>query len=443
MNTGRPPQVLPDSGVLLTRLHTLHPKGIDLSLERLARLLEAMGNPQRRLPPVIHVAGTNGKGSTVAFMRAILEAAGLRVHVYTSPHLVRFHERIRLAGTLIDEVELCARLQACELANDGQPITFFEITTAAAFAAFAETDADILLLEVGLGGRYDTTNIIEQAAVTAITPVDLDHQAFLGDSLAGIAGEKAGILKPATPAIIGPQKPDAEEVIARQIREIGCPAFWYGQDWTCFVENGRFIYQYTDGLLDLPLPALSGHHQIINAGTAIACLQALPGREISSDAIAAGLARVNWPGRLQRLTSGPLTQQLPDDAELWLDGGHNPAAGRALAESLADMEERDPRPLILVCGMLENKDASGFLEAFCGLAGEVRTVPIPDEEASMNAPDMAQAAAGLGFAAYPEPDVGTALAAISQQGGPPPRVVITGSLYLAGAVLRANGIAPD
>ncbi|MGK2872986.1 MAG: bifunctional folylpolyglutamate synthase/dihydrofolate synthase [Alphaproteobacteria bacterium] len=432
----RPPD---ESAVILARMLHLHPKIIDLSLERMGRLLQRMDSPHMRLPPTIHVAGTNGKGSTVAFMRAILESAGLRVHVYTSPHLQRFHERIRLAGQLISETELCARLLECERVNAGDPITFFEITTVAALLAFAETPADILLLEVGLGGRLDTTNVIPRAAVTVITPVDLDHQQFLGDTLAEIAAEKAGILKPGTPAIIGPQKPDAAQVIEARAATLGAPLLIHGQDWTTYSEHGRLVFQYADGLLDLPLPALVGQHQLSNAGTAIAAVLALPDFEIGSDAIARGLRTVEWPGRLQRLGFGPLLAALPEGAELWLDGGHNPAAAVAMASALAELEERHPLPLYLICGMLTSKDAPGFFAAFNGLVRGVYTIAIPGEENSMTADALAQAASTAALPVRSAADLAQALNEISTDSPMPPRVAICGSLYLAGHVLSANG----
>ncbi len=435
MPAPRPPD---ESAAILARMLYLHPKVIDLSLERMTRLLQRMDSPHLRLPPVIHVAGTNGKGSAVAFMRAILESAGLRVHVYTSPHLQRFHERIRLAGQLISEAELCARLLECERVNAGDPITFFEITTVAALLAFAGTPADILLLEVGLGGRLDTTNVIAQAAVTVITPVDLDHQQFLGETLAEIAGEKAGILKAGTPAIIGPQKPAAAAVIEARAAKLGAPLLVHGQDWMTYSEHGRLVFQYADGLLDLPLPALVGQHQLSNAGTAIAAVLALPDFKIGSDAIAQGLRSVEWPGRLQRLGGGPLLAALPAGAELWLDGGHNPAAALVVASALAELEERHPLPLYLVCGMLTSKDAQGFFAAFNGLARGVYTIAIPGEENSMTADALAGAASKAGLQVRTATDLAQALNEISSFSPVPPRVVICGSLYLAGHVLNAN-----
>ncbi len=431
----RPPD---KSEALLARMTRMHPKIIDLSLERITHLLQKMGSPHANLPPTIHVAGTNGKGSTTAFMRAILESAGLRVHVYTSPHLQRFHERIRLAGKLISEEELCARLLECERVNAGDPITFFEITTVAAFCAFAGTPADIVLLEVGLGGRLDTTNVIPRAAVTVITPVDLDHQQFLGGTLAEIAAEKAGILKSFTPAIIGPQKPAAAQVIEVRAARLGVPLLIYGQDWMTYSEHGRLVFQYADGLLDLPLPALVGQHQLNNAGAAIAAVLALPDFKIGSDAIAEGLRTVEWPGRMQRLSDGPLLTALPLGAELWLDGAHNPAAAVVVASALAELEERHPLPLYLVCAMLTTKDALGFFAAFKGLARGVFTMAVPGAENCMTPDALAGAASKAGLQARTASDLAQALNEISSYSAVPPRVVICGTLYLAGHVLDMN-----
>ncbi len=430
----RPSPTADRSAEALARLTGLHPKVIDLSLDRIERLLARLGHPERRLPPVIHVAGTNGKGSSVAFLRAMLEAAGHRTHVYTSPHLVRFHERIRLGGTLISEALLSDLLEECEAANDGAPITFFEITTAAAFLAFARRPADAVLLEVGLGGRLDATNLVERPALSAITPVDYDHQGFLGDTLTAIAGEKAGILKPGVAAVIGPQPDEALAAIERQAARVGAPLLLHGQDWLAFEEHGRLVYQDQGGLIDLPLPRLAGRHQIDNAGLAIACLRALPQFGVGDGAVEAGLGAVRWPARLQRLRRGPLVARLGQDAELWLDGGHNPAAGRVLAQAMADMEERAPMPLHLVVGMLNTKDPHGFFASFAGLAHHVRTVTIPGEANALPAEVLAAAAREAGLPAEPAATLDVA----ATPGQPAARVLICGSLYLAGRVLTEN-----
>jgi dihydrofolate synthase/folylpolyglutamate synthase len=420
---------------VLARLMRLHPKRIDLSLGRIERLLAALGNPEERLPPVVHVAGTNGKGSVVATLRACLEAGGWRVHAYTSPHLVRFHERIRLAGALIEEEALVALLEECERANGAAPITFFEITTAAAFLAFARTPADIVLLETGLGGRLDATNLVRRPAATAITPISLDHQAFLGPTIAAIAGEKAGILKPGAPAIVAPQPPEAQAVIAQRAAAIGAPLYCWGREWRCLPANGGLRYEGERWHLDLPRPALPGPHQIVNAGTAIACLEQLTGLPVSPQAIAEGLRRIEWPARLQRLGRGPLVAMLPAGWELWLDGGHNPGAGEALAAMAALWRDR---PLHLVTGMLNTKDAAGFLRPLAPYAKTLWAVTIPGEDNALAAEAIAAAAVAVGIAARPAPSLAAALAAIAgeRERG---RVLICGSLHLAGVVLADHG----
>lgn len=430
------------SDAILDRLLSLHPKRIDLVLDRILRLLAALGNPHRHLPPVLHVAGTNGKGSVCAFSRAMLEAQGLRVHVYTSPHLVRFHERIRIAGRLIDEDELADMLQECERANAGAPITFFEITTAAAFAAFARHPADALVLEVGLGGRYDATNVIHRPRVSAIAPVSLDHQEFLGANLADIAAEKAGIIKRGTPVVIGPQEDVPRDVIARTAEALGAPALLFGQDFFAHQEHGRMIYQDDRGLLDLPLPRLVGRHQIDNAAIAIAALRA--GGWGFERAIEKGLRSVEWPARMQRLSKGPLIELAPKNAEIWLDGGHNPQGGAAAARTIADFEERAEKPLYVICGMLKTKDAKGFLSAFQGLARHVVTVAIPGEEASRGAGELYDFARASGLDASPAEDLDDAMMQVSawSRARPfegPPRILICGSLHLAGHILATNG----
>ncbi len=421
---------------VLARLLELHPKKIDLSLGRVERLLGRLGNPQQRLPPVIHVAGTNGKGSTVATLRACIEAAGYRAHAYTSPHLVRFHERIRLAGQLIEEDALLAILEECERANLGEPITFFEITTAAAFLAFAREPAEIVLLETGLGGRLDATNVV-RPAVAAITPISLDHQAFLGDTVAAIAGEKAGILKPGVPAAVGPQPDDAAAVIAERAAAIAAPLLRWGREWRC--ERGdspdTMRYAGTRWRLDLPLPALPGAHQIANAGIAIACLEQLGGFSFSESAISAGLRRIEWPGRLQRITRGPLAEGLPKGWELWLDGGHNPAAGMVLADAAKTWRDR---PLDLIVGMLNTKDAAGFLAPLAPHARSLTALTIPGEENAHPAWRIAEAARALGIAAQESESVEIAFRDIIAREGPG-RVLICGSLHLAGVVLAENG----
>ncbi len=429
------------SDSILLRLGALYPRRIDMTLHRIERLLAALGHPERILPPVIHVTGTNGKGSVCAFSRAILEARGFKVHVYTSPHLVEFRERIRLAGALIGEGELCATLEECERVNGGAPITFFEITTAAAFLAFSRHPADALVLEVGMGGRTDATNVVPHSRVSVITPVALDHQEYLGNAIADIAADKAGIMRAHVPLIVGPQEDASRETIARRADAMGVPLSIFGQDFFAHQEHGRMVYQDGTGLLDLPLPRLSGRHQIENAAVAIAALRAAGWAK--DDAIERGLRSVEWPARLQRLTHGPLFAAAPPGAEIWLDGGHNPHGAAAVARAAADFEERAEKPLYLVCGMLSTKDAAGFLSAFRGLARHVTTVTIPGEELSLGAGSLYDAARACGLDASPADDLEDAMLQIaawsrahSHDG--PPRILICGSLSLAGQVLKDN-----
>jgi dihydrofolate synthase / folylpolyglutamate synthase len=432
-------------GAIHARLLALHPKRIDLSLGRIQRLLAALGHPERRLPPVIHVAGTNGKGSTVAFARAILEAAGKRAHVYTSPNLVRLNERFRIArtggGKFVEDDELADVLSECEAKNGDEPITVFEIETAAAFLLFTRHPADILLLEVGLGGRLDATNVVDKPLASVITRVSLDHRDFLGDTLKSIATEKAGILKPGVPAVVASQMREALAVIERQAARVKAPLSIAGENWTATEERGRLVYQDDDGLLDLPAPRLYGRHQFENAGTAIATLR-VGSLKLPAAAFELGMLRVDWPARMQRLSQGRLAPLLPAESELWLDGGHNADGGRAIAAALADLEERVSRPLILVVGMLSTKDAEGFLRNFTGLARRVITVPIHQDKA-LPTSALADIARGIGIPALARDDVESALVTIGKlELAPAPRVLITGSLYLAGEVLDANGTPP-
>jgi dihydrofolate synthase/folylpolyglutamate synthase len=424
------------------RFAPLHPKRIDLSLGRIERLLRDLGAPHKRLPPVIHVAGTNGKGSTIAFMRAVLEAAGKSVHVYTSPHLVRFNERIRLAGALVDDERLARALDRCEAVNAGQSISVFEITTAAALLLFSETPADYLLLEVGLGGRFDATNVVDAPAASVITPVSLDHPEFLGATIEKIAYEKAGILRRGAPAIIAEQEEDALRVIEREALRVGAPRIVAKRDFFARAEHGRFIFEDHDGLLDLPLPRLAGRHQRGNAATAIAALRAIE-PELPTRAFEQGMAEADWPARLQRLRSGPLVALAPAGAEIWLDGAHNEAGGRVLAEAMADFEDQSPRPLALICGALTTKDTAGFLSHFKGLAQETLAVPIAGEHAGRPAEEVAAIARSVGLSAAACDSVASALRFLAARDWPrPPRILVAGSLYLAGDVLEANGAAP-
>jgi dihydrofolate synthase/folylpolyglutamate synthase len=427
---------------ILSRLLNLHPKRIDLSLGRIERLLAALGSPHERLPPVIHVAGTNGKGSTIAFMRAMLEAAGKRVHVYTSPHLIDFNERIRIGraggGRLIDDRALEAALQRCEEANARVPITFFEITTAAAFLLFAQHPADVLLLEVGLGGRVDATNVIAHPVLTIVTPVSIDHPEFLGDTIEKIAVEKAGIFKRAVPAVLAEQDQNALAVLEAQANRLQAPIIVGGQDFLTREENGRFVYEDERGLLDLPLPKLVGRHQQANAGSAIAALRHLdPSLPVS--AIETGLTRAEWPARLQRLRRGRVAALAPREAEIWLDGGHNADGGRVLAQAMADFEEKSPRPLILICGTLATKETRAFLRPFKGLAQEVVAVPIAGDHYGRLPAEIAFAAQQEGIPAAASGSVGSALEYLSARDwSASPRILIAGSLYLAGEVLKLD-----
>ena len=423
------------SDAVLDRLTRLHPKRIDLSLGRVERLLARLDHPEKRLAPVVHVSGTNGKGSVIAFLRAMLTAAGARVQAYTSPHLVRFHERIRLTGGLIPEPELIELLEAGEAANGESPITFFEITTAAAFLAFAREPADILLLETGLGGRLDATNVIAMPRLCVITPVSVDHVQFLGDSLEGIAFEKAGILKSGVPAVIGPQPAAALGVIEKQAEAVGAPLLRCGKEWRMARRDDGFDFESGGGARNYPTPALSGAYQIDNAATALACTDLLEGFGLDETARRGGLSRAEWPGRLQRLTRGPLIELLPEGWELWLDGGHNAAAGEALAEVIEGWRDR---PLHLVYGMLNTKAAAEFLRPVAPLAETLHAVAIPGEAASLSAEAAAAAATRAGRAAAPSPGVTQAVTEIARRDGPA-RLLICGSLYLAGTILAEHG----
>ena len=418
------------SDTILERMMTLHPKVIDLTLDRVHTLLKKLGNPERDIPPVVHIAGTNGKGSTQAMIRAGLESTGASVHAYTSPHLARFHERIRIAGDLVSEPALTALLDECVTANGPDAITFFEITTCAAFLAFARTRADWTLLEVGLGGRLDATNVIDAPALTIITPVSLDHQQYLGDTVALIAAEKAGILKRKTPCIVGPQSDEGLAVIEARAARLGAPLLIHGQHWHAFEDRNRMIYQDETGLLDLPLPNLPGPHQIQNAGAALAALRHL-GQ--SAEVCEAAVTHAHWPARMQRLRRGPLTDAAPQ-IELWLDGGHNPAGGEALAATLAQMPRR---PTHLICGMLNTKDVAGYLRPLAGHAQSLTAVSIPGEKNTLPATETRSAAVAAGLCATTAETVLAALTAIAAH-TPTARVLICGSLYLAGQVLQEN-----
>ena len=424
---------------ILKRLAALHPKLIDLSLDRMLPLLEALGRPQDRLPPVIHVAGTNAKGSTIAYLRAFLEAAGKSVHVYNSPHLVRFNERIRLGGRLVDTRRLNAVLERVEAVNAGRPITFFEVTTVAAMVLYAETPGDYLLLETGMGGTYDTTNIVQQPLGVIITPVDLDHQAYLGNTIAEIAVSKAGILKRGSKAVIGLQQEEGRAVIERAARRLGVTPLWQSEDFHGTAQDGRLVYQDEDGLLDLPPPALIGAHQFDNAALAIAATRHF-GLPVSEAQIARGLRSVVWPARMMPL-QGKLRDLLGPGAELWLDGGHNVHGATALAKAMAEMNRARPAPLVLIMGMMNTRNPADFLAPFAGQTQAIFTLGVPGEPNAHKADTIARQARAAGFAATPKRSIISALQAAAQV--PNARVLICGSLYLAGDVLAKNGTPPD
>jgi dihydrofolate synthase / folylpolyglutamate synthase len=441
------PQRYQPLGELIARLSALHPKRIDLDLARMQRLLERLDHPERKLPPVIHVAGTNGKGSTIAYLRAILEAAGLRVHVFTSPYLVRINECFRLGrvggGVLVGDDELRAAFEHCERVNDGAPITIFEIETAAAFYLFAQNAADVVLLEVGLGGRLDATNVIDAPLATVIAPVGMDHTEFLGDTLTAIAAEKAAILKRNVPAISAEQTPEAMAVIERQAGRMHAALHTAGQEWSVNVERGRLVYQDERGLMDLAAPRLFGRHQFDNAGLAIATLRAIDAFKVDTAAFEAGIINAEWPARMQRLTTGALVDQAPKASEIWLDGGHNADGGRVTAAALGDLEERVSRPLVVIAGMMANKDAGAFLANFAGLTRHIIAVQIPERDNAMPPDTLADAARQLGMRVETAASVEAALRALTRLAYEvPPRILITGSLYLAGHALAANGTPP-
>jgi dihydrofolate synthase / folylpolyglutamate synthase len=438
---GRPR--IASSDTLLEGLKKLHPQSIDLSLGRIERLLAALDHPERKLPPVLHVAGTNGKGSFLAFVRAVSEGLGKGVHVYTSPHLVNFHERIVLAGphgsVPIAEDHLVDCLARAEAANGGELITLFEITTAAALLAFAEMPADLLLLETGLGGRLDATNVVAKPLLTAVTPISIDHVSFLGDTLTAIAAEKAGILKPGVPCVVGRQERDALRVIEQRAEELGAALHVAGRDFDMYEQHGRLVFQTQTRLLDLPLPRLNGRHQIDNAGMAIAAASLLFGDALTDCALEHGLTHAEWPARMERLAVGGLHAYVADGTEIWLDGGHNPAGGQVIAHTLAELDERVPRPVHLIFGMMETKDAHAFIAPFKGLVERIYTVPIPDELNAFDAGGLAEIAKAESFEVIVAESIPDALLRSQAALRGPGRVLICGSLYLAGHVLKLHG----
>jgi dihydrofolate synthase/folylpolyglutamate synthase len=430
------------SATLLRRMQELHPKSIDLSLGRIERLLLALGSPDQQFPQVVHVAGTNGKGSVIAFLKAMLEAAGMRVNTLTSPHLVRFHERIGLAGDSgnapISEEYLVDVLGRAMAAKGKEPITFFEITTAAAFLAFAETPADFVILETGLGGRLDATNVFDQPRLTIITPISIDHTRFLGDKITAIADEKAGIIKPGVTCVVAPQRHEALDRIEQRASDLGSPLLVAGHDWDAYEQHGRLVYQTPDELLDLPLPKLIGRHQIDNAATAITAAQEILPRLGIEAALASGLSKAHWPARLDRLPPGQLHRHLHPQTEIWLDGGHNPAAAEVLARTMAELEERVPRPLHLICGMMADKDADAFFHAFQGLVQWAGTISIPGEPNCFDGTALADAAKANGIEAQAASDLTEALGLSQATALEPVRILICGSLYLAGHALELH-----
>jgi len=433
----------------IEHLMTLHPKGFDLSLDRVSRLLDKLGNPQDHMPPAIHIAGTNGKGSCAAFTRAILEAQGLLVHTHTSPHLVNWHERYRIAADggsrLVDDATLAEAIARVAKANDGQQITVFEILSAVGFLLFSEHPADVVVMEVGLGGRFDATNVIARPAASVIMPVSMDHEAYLGDRVELIAAEKAGIIKQGCPVVIGSQPHEAAlEVLADTAARLGCPTHIYGQDFFAFAEHGRMVYQDQDGLMDLSLPRMTGRHQLANASAAIAAVKAA-GFDPRENAIDRAMTTASWPGRMQKLPHGKLMELAPAGAEIWVDGGHNPGAGIVISEALAELEQKDPRPLFMIAGMINTKDQSGYFHAFNGLVKHVYTVPVDFSDASVGNDELAVRASAAGLSAEPVSSVANALMLLRdnwQETDVPPRILIGGSLYLVGAVLAENGTPP-
>ena len=420
---------------LIQRLNQHHPKVIDLSLDRISRLLKLLGNPQKSLPPVIHIAGTNGKGSTLAFIRAVAEAAGLSVHAYTSPHLLRFNERIRINGEIISNQKLLKLMTEVECINGNAPITFFEITTAIALVAFSRSPSDLVLLETGLGGRLDATNVIPRPTVTALTPISYDHEGFLGNDIEGIAREKAGIIKQGSACVTSKQEPLVLEIIKNTAENKNAPISIEGKDWWVAVKGDKLSVMSPEGQINPPLPNLIGPHQIQNAGLAIVTLAEFGDKRINRQAVAAGIKNANWPARMQRLTQGPLCRQLPKNWELWLDGGHNPAAGKAISATLKNLTDG---PIHFVIGLINTKSPANFLAPLRKHSKSLTAVKVVGSDSSFSADEIYMVAQKIGFQAYKANSVSEAIKEIISIEKSPSKILICGSLYLAGNILKEN-----
>ncbi|MDJ0612030.1 MAG: folylpolyglutamate synthase/dihydrofolate synthase family protein [Rhizobiaceae bacterium] len=433
----------PRTEALVEELLKNHPKGFDLSLGRITGLLEKLGNPHERIPPAIHVAGTNGKGSTIAFCRAILESAGYTVHVHTSPHLVNWGERYRLAGNLVDDNTLADAIERAAKANAGTPITVFEIMSAVMFILFSEHDADYSLVEVGLGGRADATNIIENPAICAIAPIGLDHQAYLGETIREIAFEKAGIIKHSTPVVVGPQQDEARDVIGEVAEKLQAPISFALQDFDYYRDATGFVYQDEDGLLDLPLPRLAGEHQLGNAALAISAIRK-SGIEVSDEAFAKAMKHVVWPGRLEKLPAGEITTEIGTGADIWIDGGHNPDAGRVIATELKRQMVGDDQKLLMICGMINTKEPLGFFKPFSEMNTELVSIPVMMSDAGIEPENLAALAEEAGLQAQATDSLETAIEIARQkyESDPSLRILFCGSIYMLGEVLEKNGTPP-
>ncbi len=428
------PEVQAELDSLLAQMFHPSLRVIEPGLERVREFLTLLGSPQKRLPPVVHVAGTNGKGSLLAYLQAVFEAAGLRVHRYSSPHLVRFNERIILGGKEIENGALTDLLRRISPLIGKRPVTFFESTTAAAFLAFSETPADVVLLETGMGGKWDATNVVDTPVLTAITPVSMDHMNFLGNSLAEIAGEKAGIIKRGVPCVVGRQEAVSTQVISLTADSLGAPLYRMGRGWQLMEQQGRMLYESPERLITLA-PSLAGRHQFDNAATAVACVDKLPQFSISNSQISQGLAAAQWPARLQHLQEGRLAALMPKGLELWLDGGHNAQGGQMLADFF---RERGMKEIYLVCGMVKLKDTAAYLAPVATLVKELYAVAIEGEETGQPAEQVQMAASHAGIRAFSAQSVEKALQSIASHAKTPGIVCICGSLYLAGKVLAAN-----